>query len=402
MLAVQVRPEAERGRPVRAGCAADGRGARVGAHAAVAARQPALGVQQLGVEDGPAGRAADRVVAQHDELDAVPVGGDGRARLDAADRDRHPAAERGVAARLRVARVVEDDDGPGRGRRQVQAGDGRAPRAQALGDVLGRGRAREADRDGLGVTVDDGHARALRRDDDVGLGDAGVGLTAGRGRAKRAEDLARLGRHFLLLAADERHDVAQDVQRGHARVARARECLHRDDVDRLDAEGVVQRPQRDDETDRRAVRVGHDAPGPAVHLAVQKREVVRVDFGHEQRHVRLHAVVAGVRDDDVAAARGLGLGLAGHGRVEAREEHVARQVLADEADRHRGDGRVQLGVRDPVGGLVVALAGRALARGEGRDLEEGVAGEQPHERLPDGPGRAEDAGPDSGPCRRDL
>ena len=44
-----------------------------------------------------------------------------------------------------------------------------------------------------------------------------------------AEDLQRLRFDLLFLAADERDDVAKDVERRHARISRTRHRLHRRD-----------------------------------------------------------------------------------------------------------------------------------------------------------------------------
>ena len=44
-----------------------------------------------------------------------------------------------------------------------------------------------------------------------------------------AQDLLRLLLHLLFFAADERDDVADDVHRRHARIARAGDGLHRGD-----------------------------------------------------------------------------------------------------------------------------------------------------------------------------
>jgi len=52
----------------------------------------------------------------------------------------------------------------------------------------------------------------------------------------------------------------------------------------------VERRERRDEHGRRAVRVADDRAAPAAlaALAGDEREVVRVDLGHEERHVVRH------------------------------------------------------------------------------------------------------------------
>ena len=73
------------------------------------------------------------------------------------------------------------------------------------------------------------------------------------------------------------------------------------DDDALDRGEVVQRLQRHHQLRRRAVGVGDDV------LAVVARHVgvehVRVDLGHDQRHVGVVAPEARIIDDDAAGAR---------------------------------------------------------------------------------------------------
>src|SRR5258707_1327480 len=61
--------------------------------------------EQLGVQDGRAGRAADRVVAHDDELQA-----EHRVLPDPADRRGHAALGVAVEQRLWTVRLVADDD----------------------------------------------------------------------------------------------------------------------------------------------------------------------------------------------------------------------------------------------------------------------------------------------------
>ncbi len=161
------------------------------------------------------------------------------------------------------------------------------------------------------------HARRVRADDAAAVD---CGVRAGRGQ--RAEDLLRLALELLFFAADERDDVAEDVERRHARVARAGHGLQRRHHHAGQAERA-QRRQRHRQEHRRAVRVGDDPALPAVRgLRGTQREVVRVDLGDEQRHDRVHPVVARVADDDVA---GLGEGafdVAGDGGVERGEDEL--------------------------------------------------------------------------------
>ena len=77
--------------------------------------------------------------------------------------------------------------------------------------------------------------------------------------------------------------------------AGARDRLIGADDDPPDPAGVVQRLERDDHLDRRAVGVGDDPP--------VLRDVVRVDLGDDQRNVGVHPEGARVVDDDRAGRR---------------------------------------------------------------------------------------------------
>ena len=99
---------------------------------------------------------------------------------------------------------------------------------------------REPQRHARGVPVQHGDARARR-------GDAQRVVRELRGGAReRPEDLARLRLELVLLAADERHHVVQDVQGGDARVAGAGDGLQGDDVGGVDgAEAGFERGEGD-------------------------------------------------------------------------------------------------------------------------------------------------------------
>ena len=103
------------------------------------------------------------------------------------------------------------------------------------------------------------------------------------------------GRHLLALA-QRRHLVVQLEQALGSLAAGG--LVGRDDH-ALDPGQIVQRLQRDDHLDRRAIGIGDDALGDCF-------EGVGVDLGDDQRHVGVHAPGAGIVDDD-------GTGLGGHG-----------------------------------------------------------------------------------------
>lgn len=75
----------------------------------------------------------------------------------------------------------------------------------------------------------------------------------------------------------------------------------------LYAERIVQRLERDDEARRGAVRVRDDeaARGTKGWLGPRELEVVAIDWGHDEGHVRAHAVGGRVREHgDARVAEG--------------------------------------------------------------------------------------------------
>ena len=60
---------------------------------------------------------------------------------------------------------------------------------------------------------------------------------------------------------------------------------------------LVQGPDDDDHDDGRAVRVGDDA--------VVGAQIIGIDLGHDERHVRIHAERRGVVDDDGTCLEGM-------------------------------------------------------------------------------------------------
>lgn len=215
-----------------------------------------------------------------------------------ADADGVAVSEVAVEPRLGPVVLVEDDDG--------RAGRGGAPEPLGLGlevpqgglGLVGRGRgpALEGEGDAGGVAVHDGDAVA-------GGGDAEGGLL-GEGCPRvveGAEDLAGLGLELVLLAADEGHDVVDDVHGAHARVARARDGLHGDDADGgYGAEGGLEGGEGPHEADDGAVGVAHEEAAreavgaPLVRYQVQ---VGQVDGRHDEGDEGVAAVVFGVGED---------------------------------------------------------------------------------------------------------
>ena len=155
----------------------------------------------------------------------------------------------------------------------------------------------------LGMTDEHRHAYAGRADRDIGIENfAGLDrhFPFFLGRAVIHEDinvrdhverdlLGQLLRLDRVVDVDRPGLIEQLVHRG---ATGARDRLVGGDHDPFDAGQIVQWLQRHDHLDRRAVRVGDDAA-----LAVM-RDRLRIDLGHDQRHVRLHPEAGGVVDDN--------------------------------------------------------------------------------------------------------
>ena len=106
---------------------------------------------------------------------------------------------------------------------------------------------------GKNVLVRDGAAKFVAELDGDTLGVAvfhrdAVAVCADPCRERRdvvavemAQQFQRLGFHLFFFAADVRNHVAQDVHRGHAGIARARNRLHRGHKNLLDAEALFEK-----------------------------------------------------------------------------------------------------------------------------------------------------------------
>ena len=155
------------------------------------------------------------------------------------------------------------------------------------------------------------------------------------------ENFARLGLHLLFFTADVGNDVVQRVERGHAGIARAGKRLHGDDENFFDAERVVERLQRQSETDRRTIGIGDEIAGgesAPLLLPGDEIEMIGIHFRNDERHVFIHAVIAAIADDGIAGAREFFFDWAGHARVESRQDEIAfeaRVAPASLRDRRR-------------------------------------------------------------------
>ena len=127
------------------------------------------------------------------------------------------------------------------------------------------------------------------------------------------------------------------------------------------------------------------APGQpfCARCSRQQLQVVGVDLGDEERHQRIHPVVARVADDDVPGGGEGAFDLAGHRGVEAREHDLrsaARRAGLDHAGRGGvGNRRGQAPGRH----AAVGLALRALAGRQPGEVEPRMRGQAGHELLPD-------------------
>jgi hypothetical protein len=115
------------------------------------------------------------------------------------------------------------------------------------------------------------NAVRARRDRQIRRHDA-PGLESPQDPGGLALDLGRL-------VGDVGQNVAQRVERGDARIAGPRDRLQGRHQDLLDAEGALERSERQDQLGGGAVGVGQDPALPAAARALDRQEahVIRVD-----------------------------------------------------------------------------------------------------------------------------
>lgn len=155
----------------------------------------------------------------------------------------------------------------------------------------------ERETDTLGMTIQDGHAVAMRAHLDS------VGREGGLLPARvldGAKHLHGLALNLFFLARNVRHDVIMDVKRGYARVASATERLQCRDDDLVErAKSVHERFEGRNDACSAAVGVCHnEALGQLQCSALcgDHVEVRLVGERHDKRAQRVHAVIFGVAE----------------------------------------------------------------------------------------------------------
>ncbi len=180
--------------------------------------------------------------------------------------------------------------------------------------------------------------------------------------------LADLFLQLLFFVLDVGDDVAEDVERGDAGVARAGDGLHGADEEALDAEVFFERLEGEYEADGTAVGVGDDvAAGLASPLlGFDQAEVAGVDFRDDERHVGGHAEGAGVRDDGATGGGKLRFKLVGDVGIQCRKDNLGQLDAGTFGhvglDRHGRDVGGQRRVELPLAGFAIDLACAAIAR----------------------------------------
>jgi len=128
-----------------------------------------------------------------------------------------------------------------------------------------------------------------------------------------AENLLRFGLHLFLFVANVRNDVCVDVHRRDARIAGARNRLHRSRDHPLNAKLLKWRESQR-QHNCRAIRIGGDLALPASLALLQWNDfqMIGINFRNQQRNVWFHAMISRIRNDNVTgASKGL-LNLGSH------------------------------------------------------------------------------------------
>src|SRR5579883_36290 len=352
--------------------------------------QQALGIHELGIEDGGAGCAADGVVLERDEF--VSKRG---AFAHAADEGPHTVVAFGVASRLRAVLLGHVGDGLSGGAGKLALLWNTGEVSQRLDHFVQSRLPLQGKAGGDHVAVDHRDAIAVR----AHFGGQRVDGVA----AEVAQDFLRFLLHFLFFAADERDDVGVDVHGGDAGIACAGNGLHGSGDHGGDAE-LFQRRERHGQNHGGAIRVGYDHAFPAAFTLLERNdlEMIGIDFGDEQGHIGIHAVVFGVGYDNVACARESLLDLGGDRRIGGGENEAGRVAGLAFLDGERLHHRRHHAAQTPASSFTIGLAGRAVAGAEPSHFEPGMVLQKFHKMLADHSGRAQDSDFDFLPVHKSV
>src|ERR1039458_4572424 len=347
---------------------------------ALASRQEALRLGEVGVEKGGASGGTNGVVREHSELVVEHP-----ARAKPAHAHRHPIPAVHVEARLRpVRRGIVKDRLRGR-QRQFQFLRSGVKLVECRDQLVGTGLPLQLYRHGFGVAIFHRnsiavcrHAKGCRFDPLVG---------------QFTEKFAGLLLHLFFFLGDVGNDVAENVERSYSRITCAADGLHGGNEQGLDAEFLMQRRQRHHQSNRRTVRVGNDVSARllAPILLLDQGSVAGVHFGDDQRDVFLHPKSAGIADHGATGRCKLRLELARDARIQRGEDDPGRAFRSGIRHLHPayalGDGSLQT----PAHGFPIGLSSGTIRSCQPRNFEPGMGFEQLQETLADNAGSAQNS-----------
>src|SRR5271166_2206415 len=176
-------------------------------------RQIALRLEEFSVEQRRSRCAADSVVREHSELVVQNAAG-----TQSSHGNGHSVAAVHIEAWLRTVRCIVIDERLRRRQRQLKLLGSRAKAIEGSDDFGDAGLLPQLHRNRLSVAVFNRNPIAVRRHAEGGLLDM-VAIQS-------PEQLARLLLHLFFFFGDIRDHVAQDVERGDARIPCATNRLH--------------------------------------------------------------------------------------------------------------------------------------------------------------------------------
>src|SRR5271165_1351314 len=343
-------------------------------------RQIALRLEEFSVEQRRSRCAANRVVREHSELVvqnaawAQPSHGHG-----------HAVAAVHIEARLRAVRRIVVHNGLRRRQRQLELLRSRAKVVECSDDFSGVGLLPQLYGNRLGVAVFDRNPIAVRRHAECGLLDM-IAIQS-------SEELTRLLFHLLFLFGDIRDDVAQDVERGDARISCSTDRLHRGHENRLDAKFLMKRRERHHQSDGRAVRIGNNEAtrllAPA--LLFDEREMAGVHLRNNERNVFVHAKGAGVAYDGATGGGKLRLKFTRNAGVQRGKDHARRALRRGARHLHFAHPPRNRRLQPPSHCVAVSLPGGAVRSRQPCHFEPRMGFEHLDEALADNSGSAKNS-----------